>query len=269
MKRLCLLAAMTVLSSSAHAFSFSVHGHRLHVDAPRHCRSTSCVSVSGVTRNVRSDDVATGATNPPAAPAPAAPTPAPAPTVPVATAQPVTPPITVYRPAATVTQPVAAPPTVRPIVIPPAPPPLAPIAQPVEVPRPVVPPPVTRVMREVEDEPADTPVGDWQTEGKGTVRIAECGKALCGYVLDAASNEKGEAVLINMKPKSDQTWSGNVYSGDSGDTYYGTIEMKGAGRLRVEACALGRFYCTGNNWTRVADQPQRMITARHTQRPQL
>ena len=30
-------------------------------------------------------------------------------------------------------------------------------------------------------------------------------------------------MLINMKPKSDAQWSGNVYSKDSGDTYYGTI----------------------------------------------
>ena len=100
-------------------------------------------------------------------------------------------------------------------------------------------------------KPADSPIGDWQTEGKGTVRIAKCGNALCGYVLDAPSNDKGEAILINMKPKTDRQWTGSVYSQDSGETYYGTMAMKGINTLRVEACALGRFYCSGNNWSRI------------------
>ena len=34
------------------------------------------------------------------------------------------------------------------------------------------------------------PVGDWQTEGKGLVRIAKCGDALCGYVLNSSSNTR-------------------------------------------------------------------------------
>ena len=58
----------------------------------------------------------------------------------------------------------------------------------------------------------NSPIGDWQTEGKGTVRIAKCGNALCGYVLNASSNDKGEAILINMKPKTDRQWTGSVYS---------------------------------------------------------
>ena len=45
-------------------------------------------------------------------------------------------------------------------------------------------------------------------------------------------------MLVNMKPKSDTQWTGNVYSRDSGDTHYGTMEMKGSNTLRIEACAL-------------------------------
>jgi len=26
--------------------------------------------------------------------------------------------------------------------------------------------------------------------------------------------------------------------------------------LRVEACALGRFYCSGNNWSRIIGEPK-------------
>lgn len=108
------------------------------------------------------------------------------------------------------------------------------------------------------------PVGDWQTEAKGAVRIARCGGALCGYAINASSNEKGETVLINMKPKSDARWAGSVYSKDSGDTYYGTIDLKSPNTLRVEACAFGRFYCTGNNWTRISGNTERLITSRQT-----
>ena len=107
------------------------------------------------------------------------------------------------------------------------------------------------------------PIGDWQTEGKGTVRIAKCGNALCGNVLNASSNEKGEAILINMKPKSDRQWTGSVYSKDSGGAYYGTMAIKGINTLRVEACALGRFYCSGNNWSRIAVRADNLVTSRH------
>ena len=73
----------------------------------------------------------------------------------------------------------------------------------------------------------------------------------CAVRLRYLSNEKGEAILINMKLKTERQWTGGIYSQDSGDTYYGTMSMKGINTLRVEACALGRFYCSGNNWSRI------------------
>ena len=95
------------------------------------------------------------------------------------------------------------------------------------------------------------------------VRIAECGRSLCGYAIREGDTEKGEAILINMKPKPDEQWSGSVYSKDSGDTYYGTMRLKGRDTLHVEACAFSRFYCNGNNWTRIS-RPQPMMTSRQT-----
>ena len=114
---------------------------------------------------------------------------------------------------------------------------------------------------------ADTPVGDWQTEGKGAIRIVKCGNALCGYVLSSSSDDRGEAVLINMKPKDDTQWTGNVYSRTSGNNYYGTMTLKrDRDTLRVEACALGQFFCSGNNWTRVESsrsvKPGELVTSR-------
>jgi uncharacterized protein (DUF2147 family) len=283
MRRFCFLAVLMVLSPSAHAggsFSFSIGGHRIHIESSAHCRSTSCasVSVSGIYQSRRNrdryDDDSRDTVDPvkaPAAPTQAvSPVAAPAnnPAVPPAVA---VPPPAVFKPAAIVTQVVAAPPPLPPVqpaaIAPPLPPPAAPrIERPAEAvrPAPAAAPAVLRVSHEAEDDPADMPIGDWQTEGKGTVRIVKCGQALCGYVLNTSSDDRGEAVLINMKPKTEKHWTGNVYSHDSGDTYYGTMDLKGPDRLRVEACALGRFYCSGNNWSRIVARNEPMMSSRQT-----
>jgi uncharacterized protein (DUF2147 family) len=274
MKRLYFLAALMAFSPSAHAgssISFSVGGHRIHIEASSHCRSTSCASVSVDSRRKgdRFDDDSAA----PVKPAPAAPQTV-TPPAPPANVQPVQtivapPPPAVYRPAAAATQIVVAPPPPPPvqqvaIPVPPAPPPpVQQVAIPVPPPpAPVAVPQIAKVSNEVEQEEADTPVGDWQTEGRGAVRIARCGSALCGYVLTSSSDDRGEAVLINMKPKNDTQWTGSVYSQDSGDTYYGTMDMKTSNTLRVEACALGRFYCSGNNWSRITGRAASLMTSR-------
>jgi len=268
MKRFCFLAVLMALSSSAYAggsISFTVGGHRVHIESSRHCRSTSCASVS-ITRTLeqrrKRDRFDDDDRDVPVKPAPQVVSPPPPP----AASTPPAPPPAVYKSAASTTQIVAAPPPpppspVQPAAIPlPPPPPPPPIAKPAEAARPA--PRVERVSHQAEDEPSDSPIGDWQTEGKGTVRIAKCGNALCGHVLNSSSNDKGEAVLINMKPKTDRQWTGSVYSRDSGDTYYGTMAIKGTNTLRVEACALGRFYCSGNNWSRITARSENLMTSR-------
>jgi uncharacterized protein (DUF2147 family) len=264
MKRIYLLAVLMALSPSARAgssISFSVGGHRIHIEASPHCRSTSCasVSVSGIYDSRRKrdrfdDDDAAPAK--PASPAPqiiSPPVPpannAPAPTVIVSA------PPAVHKPAAVVTQTAAAPP-------PPAPVQQAAIPLPLPPPALVATPQIAKVSHEIEQEADDTPVGDWLTEGRGAVRIVRCGNALCGYVLNSSSDDRGEAVLINMKVKTDTQWTGNVYSHDSGDTFYGTMNLKTPNRLRVEACALGRFYCSGNNWSRISGRAESLMTSR-------
>ena len=294
MTRYRYLLALLLVSPPAHAgesFSFTVAGHRIHVEAPRHCNSASCVSVSipGIyesrrTRN-RDDDVA-------AAPAPAtAPAVAAAPKPPAPVAAPVSMPPALQPTANAVTEKAAA----APVIAAPPPAPVKPIACPQEAaaPRPqaaapsnpppvaapvippaappVAPPPVVtrpapqgtpKIIKVEDEEPATTPLGDWQTEGKkGSVRIEPCGRALCGYAINPRSDTSGESVLINMKPNNDSEWSGNIYSRDSKNTYYAEIAMQGPNSLRVEACAFGRFFCTGNVWTRISP-PQRLITSR-------
>jgi uncharacterized protein (DUF2147 family) len=280
MKRFCFLAVLIALSSSAHAgrsISFNVGSHRVHIESSRHCHSVSCARMS-ISRRLdwrrkheRYDDARDAAA--PAKPVPSAPQtvlpPAPpAPPVPQTVSPPAktivaAPPPAVYTTAASRGQIVAAPPPPPPPVqeasIPVPPPP--PDAKPVETVQPA--PQVERVTHQAEEEPSDSPIGDWQTEGKGTVRIAKCGNALCGFVL-GSSNEKGEAILINMKPKTERQWTGGVYSQDSGETYHGTMSMKGINTLRVEACALGRFYCSGNNWSRITRRADSLVTSWQT-----
>jgi uncharacterized protein (DUF2147 family) len=285
MKRFGYLFVLMAISSSAHAgsYSFAIGGHRITIAAPRHCLSPACVSISipGVysSRHLRyrdRDDTIIAASEP----VPAKPPVEQAAAIPVAppankpAAQPVATPLPapVVAPVASV---VTTPPQVTapvPAVAPPKPPIVAvtpPVAPPpVEIPTARVPPAaeaapqILKVVHGKEDETEDSPLGDWQTEGKaGSVRIEPCGKGLCGYVLDAASGNIGESVLVNMKPKSAMVWSGDIYSRASGSTYYATMTLKGPNSLRVEACVLGQYFCSGNLWTRIA-KPQDQISSR-------
>lgn len=273
------LIALTVMAPAAQAgsYSFSVGGHRFHVEAPRNCRSSSCVSVSS--RSFRpTEDVSTAPAPPPVpvvqAPQPVYPV---APTRPVqATPPPPAPPAPVL--AATNSQPVVPPApkreTSRIEALNPNPPrvdlsrldppktiALVPprIEPPVVTADPEIKPATTSAKRS-EDEPAYLPLGQWESDGaKGMVRIERCGPALCGYVLTETSS-RGESVLVNMKPKSHDAWTGSIYSRSSGNTYYGTMTLKNSGRLYVEACAFGRFWCSGNDWIRVEEPREQVIT---------
>src|SRR4030081_2661970 len=99
---------------------------------------------------------------------------------------------------------------------------------------------------------ANTPLGVWLTEQKeGKVRIEQCGANLCGYSVDAKSNQNGEQVLINMKPGKDAKWSGRILDPNTGSTYESTIALKGSDTLRVQGCAFGGMFCGGQTWSRL------------------
>jgi uncharacterized protein (DUF2147 family) len=92
----------------------------------------------------------------------------------------------------------------------------------------------------------------WLTEEKeGKVRIEQCGPNICGYSVDAKSNQNGEQVLINMKPGKDAKWSGRIFDPKSGSTYDSTIALKSSDTLRVQGCAFGGMFCGGQTWSRL------------------
>jgi len=70
-----------------------------------------------------------------------------------------------------------------------------------------------------------------------------------------------EDVLVDMKSKSTSEWTGNIYSRDSGDTYYATMTLKDPNTIEVRACALWRFWCSGNAWSRIP-APKRLVSYR-------
>jgi uncharacterized protein (DUF2147 family) len=101
-------------------------------------------------------------------------------------------------------------------------------------------------------QPATTPLGLWLTaEKEGKVRIEQCGANLCGYSVDAKSNQNGEQVLINMKPGNDAKWSGRILDPNTGSTYDSTIALQGSDTLRIQGCAMGGMFCGGQTWSRL------------------
>ncbi|MCK1358357.1 DUF2147 domain-containing protein [Bradyrhizobium sp. 199] len=263
-----LIALMAVVpAAEAGSYSFSIGGHRFHVESPRSCRSASCVSISSHRSLRRAEDVDTRPVPPPAPLAQA-----PQPVYPVAPIRPpeaavvaAPPPAPAPVLAATTSQPVAPPPAPSRIELPRVDPPKTITLDPPRMEPPVVAPRLeikqaAPAAQRSDDEPAYSPLGEWESPGaKGTVRIERCGPALCGFALTEASN-RGESVLVNMKPRTHDVWAGSIYSRSSGSTYYGTMTLKSSGTLHVEACAIGRFWCSGNDWTRVEEPREQRIT---------
>jgi uncharacterized protein (DUF2147 family) len=263
MKKLFAIAALLLASTAAQAqYSFEYGGRTIRIDPDR-----GTVSIPGVydnsgrrSKRSRSDqdsdrsrksapeqakvDPQTPAPAPDLAPAGPAPAPAnatPEPSTATATVAP-SDTITSAQPAASTPAPQVqqdATPALPPL--PPLPPPPV-VATVTPAPKPPAPP----------VQAANSPLGVWLTEEKeGKVRIEQCGANLCGYSVDAKSNQNGEQVLINMKLGKDSKWSGRIFDPNTGSTYDSTIALKGTDTLRVQGCALGGMFCGGQTWSRV------------------
>ncbi len=262
MKMLLAIAAVLLASSAAQAqYTFEYGGRTIRVDPDR-----GTVSIPGVYDNTgkrskrsHSDQdndrprrqTPQQAKTDTQAPAPVAVAPAPAPVEPPATATappPPTPPTATATVAPTDTITSTQPPVAAPL--PQDPQDVAPVkpeSAPVVATAPVAPP----VQAPAPPRDPNSPLGLWLTEEKeGKVRIEQCGANLCGYSVDAKSNQNGEQVLINMKPSKDK-WTGRIYDPKSGSTYDSTIALKGTDTLRVQGCALGGMFCGGQTWSRL------------------
>jgi hypothetical protein len=258
MRKLFAIAAFVLASTAAQAqYTFDYGGRTIRIDPDR-----GTVSIPGVydntgrrkrSHNDQDGDRPHKQTPVATTPAPADPTPAPA-NAPAANTAPEPSTATANGAPADVPAAAAPPPASAPApqlqqdaapVAKPAPPPVIATA-PVSAPPPQPPAPATSV------QSANSPLGLWLTEEKeGKVRIEQCGNSLCGYSVDAKSNENGEQVLINMKPGKDSKWSGRILDPNSGSTYDSTIALKGSDSLRVQGCAFGGMFCGGQTWSRL------------------
>jgi uncharacterized protein (DUF2147 family) len=269
MKKTLAAAAFLLLASTAAQaqYQFEYGGRTIKIDPDR-----GTVQIPGVYDNSgkksKSKKPTEAKSDPVPPPAAAAPAPAPETAAAPATAAPVPAPAPAAPPAPT-TAAVApadtgAAPLPPPVLHDPAPPPPPPAVAAVPPPAPAPPAPPPLPAPAVAAAPAtapapvaaprdpNSPVGVWLTEEKeGKVRIEQCGANLCGYSVDAKSNANGEQVLINMRPGADHKWSGRIHDPNSGSTYDSTIAMKGSTQLRVQGCALGGMFCSGQTWTRV------------------
>jgi uncharacterized protein (DUF2147 family) len=97
--------------------------------------------------------------------------------------------------------------------------------------------------------------GEWmRTDGKGKVRFASCGEALCGtitWLKDPAGPAKvGQRVFFDMKPNGDNGWNGTAFNPEDGKQYSGKMTLSG-GTLVTSGCALGGLICKSVAWTKV------------------
>jgi uncharacterized protein (DUF2147 family) len=121
---------------------------------------------------------------------------------------------------------------------------------------------------------AADPFGTWLTgDGKGKIRIENCGGALCGKLVwlaepidpetskpkiddkNADAGKRGRPLLgipivISMKPSgTPDKWDGQVYNSRDGQTYAGSFTMTGANTAELKGC-VAVVLCKSESWTR-------------------
>lgn len=96
------------------------------------------------------------------------------------------------------------------------------------------------------------------------VRIAPCGDALCGTVIEATDDAKdsvrkagapklvGTQVLTGFRKSSNDSYSGNVFNPNLNVRAAGTITLVSPTVLLVKGCVFAGLICRQQHWTRVS-----------------
>ena len=97
-------------------------------------------------------------------------------------------------------------------------------------------------------------LGEWaRDDGKGKVRFAPCGAAICGsitWLKEPSPNAKvGQRVFFDMKPTGGDAWAGTAYNPEDGKDYSGKMTLSGD-HLSTAGCVLGGLICKTVAWTR-------------------
>ena len=107
--------------------------------------------------------------------------------------------------------------------------------------------------------------GRWKNpKGSVVVRVAACGEAFCGTVIDATDKAKttarkggtanliGTRILSDVRPQSDGTYKGKAFDPKRNIRAPATIRMQGGGTLVIRGCVLRGLICKEQRWTRVS-----------------
>jgi uncharacterized protein (DUF2147 family) len=108
------------------------------------------------------------------------------------------------------------------------------------------------------------PAGVWRN-GSGSVhlRLARCGKEMCGTVVRASEQAKADAarggtqnligldLFENFTPVSPGVYQGRVFVPDLNRRFNGRLTMTGPNSIEVRGCLARNVGCRSQTWTRV------------------
>lgn len=107
--------------------------------------------------------------------------------------------------------------------------------------------------------------GLWRNPiGSAVIRVAPCGRVLCGTVVWASERGKREAatstshivgttVLTGVKPVSDNRWFGELFIPDDNVHVAARLQLLGRNRLKLTGCAVLGLFCRSQIWTRTGE----------------
>ena len=108
--------------------------------------------------------------------------------------------------------------------------------------------------------------GQWRNpKGNVTVKVAPCGNAWCGTVVDASAKAKagarkggtpslvGTRILSNLRPAGHGTYKGQAFEPKRNVRAPATVRLVGPNAIEVRGCAIaGILLCKEQRWTRVS-----------------
>ena len=108
---------------------------------------------------------------------------------------------------------------------------------------------------------ADPIEGLWKTQpddgAYAHVQIAPCGAAYCGTIVKSfndqgeyASPNLGKKIVIDMMPKGEGKYEGQVWRPSNDKVYIGKIALQGSA-MKLSGCVAGGLICAKQNWQKV------------------
>ena len=108
------------------------------------------------------------------------------------------------------------------------------------------------------------PVGTWRNAADSVrIRVAPCGRGLCGTVVTASAKAKADAaaggterlvgteLFRDFRRGGGGVWEGTVFVPDLGRAVDGTLEQRSPTTLVATGCLFAGFGCRSQTWVRV------------------